>query len=63
MQKLNEKVTDPGTVTLHVEIPHETVAYLIGRDGTNIKRIENQTNTSISFIDQGIYFRIGLILV
>lgn len=53
INKLNEKVVDPGLVTLHVEIPHETVAYLIGRDGTNIRRIENKTNTSITFIDQG----------
>jgi len=61
LNKFNEKGTDPGTVTLHVEIPQETVAYLIGRDGTNIKRIENNTNTCISFIDQGGPYRLCVV--
>ena len=40
-------------VSVHVEVPHDTVAYLIGRGGNNIKHIEAETCTSISFIDPG----------
>ena len=40
-------------VSVHVEVPQETVAYLIGRGGNNIKHIEEETCTSISFIDPG----------
>lgn len=40
-------------VSVHVEVPQETVAYLIGRGGNNIKNIEEETCTSISFIDPG----------
>ena len=39
----------------HVEIPQETVAYLIGKDGSSIQDIEQQTGVSISFVDPGLF--------
>ena len=39
---------------LHQEVPRQTVAYLVGRDGSNVKQIEARTSTSISFIDPGL---------
>ncbi len=38
----------------HVEIPKETVAHLIGKDGSSIQEIEQQTDVSISFVDPGL---------
>ncbi|EFX89622.1 hypothetical protein DAPPUDRAFT_310414 [Daphnia pulex] len=48
-------------VSIHVEVPRDTVAYLIGRGGNNIKHIEEETCTSISFIDPGGPCRLGVI--
>ena len=41
---------------LHVEVPRDTVAYLIGKNGVNIKLIEEKSGTSVFFIDEGKYF-------
>lgn len=48
-EKDEEKVKE----SLHVEIPWDTVAHLIGRNGTSIKQIEEETCTTISFVDPG----------
>ena len=46
-------------VSVHVEVPRDTVAYLIGRGGNNIKHIEEETCTSVSFIDPGEHFLVN----
>ncbi|KAK4016895.1 hypothetical protein OUZ56_031859 [Daphnia magna] len=56
-EKDEEKVKE----SLHVEIPWDTVAHLIGRNGTSIKQIEEETCTTISFIDPGGACRLAVI--
>ncbi|KAI9557420.1 hypothetical protein GHT06_017248 [Daphnia sinensis] len=47
--------------SIHVEVPRDTVAYLIGRNGTNIKQIEEETCTTVSFVDPGGACRLAVI--
>ena len=49
----DEDAKESATSIIHVDVPRESVAHLIGRDGMNIRQIEEETCTSISFIDSG----------
>lgn len=40
-------------IVWHVEIPDESLAYVMGKDGSNIGTIEAQTGVTISFVDSG----------
>lgn len=39
---------------LHLDVPKDTVAFLIGRSGETIEKIESENNVSVSFIDSSI---------
>ena len=39
---------------LHLDVPKNTVAFLIGRSGKTIEKIESENNVSVSFIDSSI---------
>lgn len=44
-------VRTPNQRTLEIKIPKETVRLLIGRNGKNIKNIQERSNTRINFKD------------
>lgn len=44
-------VRTPSHKTIEIKVPKETVRLLIGRNGKNIKMIQEKSNTKINFRD------------
>lgn len=47
--------------TIEMKIPNSVVGVVIGRGGSNIKEIQEKTDTRINFKDNGWYIKIILI--
>lgn len=55
-------VRTPNHSSVEIKVPKEMVRLLIGRNGKNIKMIQEKSNTKISFRDAGEVDRVCFVL-